>query len=214
MSSTSCQPGRARRALGLAAESQIIGAVGRPRPVKGYPYLLQAFARLAADYPLAHLLFVGSGPGRPELQRLALAAGLEKRVTFLDDRPDIPRILPAMDLLAMPSLHEGMSIVALGDGGRVGSGGNRCGRTPEVCWMVSPGCWFLPPGQRRWQQPYPPAGDPAQRQRIGETGQRVARISPSQNVAKTEALVGNFFNRVEAFSKNNLCPIPSDPITA
>lgn len=104
---------RARAAYGLPATASIIGAIGRPRPVKGFNFLLDAFARLAADFPEAHLLFAGDGPDRTKLDVQAARFNLSERVTFLGDQADIPGLLPALDVLAVPSLHEGMPNVAL-----------------------------------------------------------------------------------------------------
>ena len=108
-------PGResARAAFKLDAHAVIIGAIGRPRPVKGYEILLDAFARVALVDSTAHLLFVGEGPSRLILKTKVSSLGLNERVTFLDDQIDITRLLPAINLLAIPSLFEGMPNVAL-----------------------------------------------------------------------------------------------------
>ena len=103
----------ARAAFNFPAEGIIVGAIGRPRPVKGYNFLLDAWVQVAQGYPNAHLLFVGDGPDQPLLQEQARRLGLREQVTFLGDQLNIPHLLPALDLLALPSLHEGMPNVAL-----------------------------------------------------------------------------------------------------
>lgn len=104
---------KARTAFNLPAEGPIIGAIGRPRPVKGYNFLLDAWVQVTQAHPDAHLLFVGDGPDQFALQAQAKQLGLQERVTFLGDQLNIPHLLPALDLLALPSLHEGMPNVAL-----------------------------------------------------------------------------------------------------
>ena len=104
---------QARKSFGLPIESVIIAAIGRPRPVKGYPFLLKAFARISNSYPQTHLLFVGNGPDRPRLVNQAESLGMRSRVTFLDDIANIPDLLASIDVLVIPSLFEGMPNVAL-----------------------------------------------------------------------------------------------------
>lgn len=105
--------GEARGKFNLPKEALIVGAIGRPRPVKGYLYLVEAFARLADTYPAACLVFIGNGPDRPNLIDKVRSLGLEDRVIFLDDQTDIPGLLPAIDILAVPSLYEGMPNVVI-----------------------------------------------------------------------------------------------------
>jgi glycosyltransferase involved in cell wall biosynthesis len=102
-----------RAAFHLPAEATIIGAIGRPRLVKGYHVLLDAFAQLAPAYPAARLLFVGNGPDRQALITQAIQLNLNARVIFFNDQSDIPCFLPALDLLALSSFYEGMPNVAL-----------------------------------------------------------------------------------------------------
>lgn len=102
-----------RHRFDLPMEQFIIGAVGRPRPVKGYVYLIDAFAELAKGNQLLHLLFVGDGPDRPSLEAKVTALGLADRVTFLGDQVDIPGVLAGVDLLVSSSLWEGLPMVVL-----------------------------------------------------------------------------------------------------
>lgn len=104
---------QARARYNLPEKDILIGAVGRPRPVKGYAVLLKAFFQISEVHPQAHLVFVGEGPDKMQLAKQAAQAGLAESVTFLGDQENIPGLLPALDILAMPSLHEGLGIVAL-----------------------------------------------------------------------------------------------------
>ena len=104
---------QARAALRLPLEKTLIGTIGRPRPVKGYTYLVEAFARLSETHPDTHLLFVGDGPDQSALMQQAQSAGLAERITFLGDQLDIPHLLPALDIFVLPSLYEGLPNVVL-----------------------------------------------------------------------------------------------------
>jgi len=64
-------------------------AAGRLAKVKGYDLLLQAFAALARQRPEPHLVMLGEGEERPELERLAADLGIADKVHFEGyvDRP-------------------------------------------------------------------------------------------------------------------------------
>lgn len=65
----------------------------------------------AATVPLA--VFCGDGPLQEELRRLADALGIAHRVRYLGEVPDARRILPAFDLLLLPSRFEGLPYAIL-----------------------------------------------------------------------------------------------------
>lgn len=99
---------------GLPADKKIIGTVGRLEPVKNYPLLLHAFAKLTRsgsnDF---HLVFVGSGSDDEALKSLADNLGIAERVTFLGMQYDLHRIYPLFDVFVLPSLTEGTSLSLL-----------------------------------------------------------------------------------------------------
>lgn len=96
-----------RIALGLRADALAVGSVGRLSPEKGHADLLVAFAQLASSVPAAELLLAGDGPERARLESLAAELGIGARVRFLGIRRDLERVLPALDLFALPSHTEG-----------------------------------------------------------------------------------------------------------
>jgi glycosyltransferase involved in cell wall biosynthesis len=101
-----------RKELGVEG-SFVWLAVGRLEPPKDYPNLLKAFARVAAEQAGAVLLIAGDGPLRPAAQELARELGLERRVTFLGIRRDVPQLMNAADAYVMSSAWEGMPMVLL-----------------------------------------------------------------------------------------------------
>lgn len=106
------QARRAIRAeLGLRPDAWVVGTVGRLAPVKNQALLLQAAARspAAAD----RIVIAGDGPEAQPLYALAAELGITDRVTFLGERHDVPRILAALDVFALPSLSEGMPLSAI-----------------------------------------------------------------------------------------------------
>lgn len=85
-----------------------IGSVGRLVPVKNYPLLFNACARLPRE-PAWELMLVGDGPARPDLMRLADDLRISDRVQFAGFRDDIPSVLRGLDIFVLPSFSEGLS---------------------------------------------------------------------------------------------------------
>jgi len=76
---------------------------------KGHAVLLRA----AAELPDAVFALAGDGPERAALEAQAAALALGDRVVFLGHRTDIPALLAACDVFALPSLYEGSSLAVL-----------------------------------------------------------------------------------------------------
>lgn len=99
---------RARRALGLNDDEEIILTVGRQEFQKGQKYLLEAYARLVRRRPKTKLLLVGrNGNASTDLERLHSELELQDRVRFLGYRDDVSEVLAGSDLFVFPSLYEG-----------------------------------------------------------------------------------------------------------
>lgn len=98
----------AREALGVNGASAVIGSVGCLAPRKDYGTLLEALALLRERHPGVRLVLVGDGPERAALERRAQALELGSRVRFLGERPDVERLLPAMDVFVLSSREEGI----------------------------------------------------------------------------------------------------------
>lgn len=76
---------------------------------KGHDVLFRA----ATAVPEARFVLAGEGPLRGELEAQASRLGLDGRVLFLGRRDDIPQLLAACDVFALPSLYEGSSLAVL-----------------------------------------------------------------------------------------------------
>ena len=103
----------ARAALGLSPDAMVIGSVGRLVTLKHHRLLLVQMVELAASHPAVELVLIGEGPLRAELEALAEALGISDRVYFPGARDDVAQLLPALDIFALPSLTEGLSIALL-----------------------------------------------------------------------------------------------------
>jgi glycosyltransferase involved in cell wall biosynthesis len=89
-----------------------VGIVGRVRNVKGIPFAIEALGRPEVPERV-HLHVIGTGPLEDELRERAKAAGLAARVHFHGFRDNIYDYLAHLDLLLMPSLHEGLPYTLL-----------------------------------------------------------------------------------------------------
>lgn len=99
--------------LGIPADAEVVLAVGRLDLQKDPLLLLNAVGRIADARPKLHLLFVGDGPLRGQIEETAWRLGMESRVHLTGWRPEIPQFLKAATLFVLPSRWEGMPNVVL-----------------------------------------------------------------------------------------------------
>jgi len=81
--------------------------VARFWPQKNHAFLLKSFALGPASDPRAHLVLVGEGELRPNLEEQAKNLNVAEKVHFLGLRSDIPDVLGAMDVFVLSSDYEG-----------------------------------------------------------------------------------------------------------
>jgi glycosyltransferase involved in cell wall biosynthesis len=101
--------GRLRSELRAADDEPIILTCARLHAQKGHAVLLDA----AAAVPGARFVIAGDGPESYALHAQAERLGLRDRVVFLGHREDIPQLLAACDVFALPSIYEGSPIAVL-----------------------------------------------------------------------------------------------------
>ncbi|MBK9711683.1 MAG: glycosyltransferase [Kouleothrix sp.] len=90
----------------------VVVAVGRLRPQKDFPTLLQAFARVRAERP-ARLLILGEGTERPALESLVKQLGLEQDVGLPGFVKNPYAYLSRAALFALSSRWEGLPTVLI-----------------------------------------------------------------------------------------------------
>ena len=110
--------------------------VGRLSPEKGVDTLIHAFAQVADRLPQVQLALTGDGTQRDELEDLARSLGMEARIEFRGwAKPDdVPRIINSVTAIALPSLTEGLPLVAV-QAAQMGRPllGTTAGGIPEIC---------------------------------------------------------------------------------
>ncbi len=108
---------RIRRELGLE-DKKVIVSVGRLVHRKGQDFLIEALPIIAQSVPNVHLLLVGEGPYRSELEKRANSLGVRERITFIGrvQYAELPEYICAGDIFAMPSRSRlaGLEVEGLG----------------------------------------------------------------------------------------------------
>ena len=134
-----------RASLGAANGELVIGSVGCLAARKDYGTLLEALATLERSGRRFHAALVGDGPEREALEQRARELGVSARTTFLGERADVERLLPAMDVFVLSSREEGIpnALLEAMAAGRP-SVATAVGGTPEVLEDGVTG-WLVPP---------------------------------------------------------------------
>lgn len=200
--------GEAKRRLGLSPDRLTIGAVGRLSPEKGFDLLIRAADRLLRAGFDFHLLLIGDGPQRRELETLIAQLDRSDKVRLLGYRADAVEAYEAMDVFALSSLREGLPNVVLEAmtmevpvvATRV-AGLPRLVTCGENGLLVEPGdVEALAEALRRL------LGDAALRRRLGRAGRETveARYSFGSRMQKIRAIYDDLLGRNG--SCDSLCP--------
>jgi glycosyltransferase involved in cell wall biosynthesis len=96
---------RARRALGIPADAAVVGAVGRLTYQKAPEDFLAAMRQLGRPDVIG--VWIGGGELADHVRRLS-SRQPEARVVLAGERTDVPEVLPAFDVFALPSRYEGL----------------------------------------------------------------------------------------------------------
>jgi glycosyltransferase involved in cell wall biosynthesis len=190
-----------RSDLGMNEEDCVIGFCGELRQKKGAPYLLDAFAEVAAARP-TRLLIIGDlrERDREYLERLALAdPDLAQRVVVtghIEDQEQVATHLNGCDVIALPSLWDGLPnalLEAMACARPVVA--STAGGIPEACTHGSEGLLLQ-------RSELPRLGEALlevlelpeeQRQRLGQAArQRMIRdFAPEQEAESLQALLAS-----------------------
>jgi glycosyltransferase involved in cell wall biosynthesis len=87
--------------------------MGRLEREKGHVYLLEAMVRVKQSFPMAALVLLGAGSLHRALSRMSATLGLADSVFFAGFVPSPYFELASADVVAMPSLVEGMPMALL-----------------------------------------------------------------------------------------------------
>lgn len=102
-----------RQKYGIAEQDIVLGHVGRFDYQKNHEFLINLLEALKRERSgkRYHLLLVGDGHLRSEMEKLCAVKGLSDDVTFAGVVPNPQDYYNAMDLFLLPSLFEGYPLV-------------------------------------------------------------------------------------------------------
>ncbi|MFT4039438.1 MAG: glycosyltransferase [Thermomicrobiales bacterium] len=104
-----------RQELGLAAETPLIGLIGRYNPVKGHETFVAAAGIVLQDHPTAHIILAGPGVTWENAELCgwitATAGDVRDRLHLLGERPDVPQVTAALDIATCASYSESSPLV-------------------------------------------------------------------------------------------------------
>lgn len=91
----------------------VVGHVGRFHFQKNHSFLIDVFEHLAKQNEKYRLILIGQGMLENDIKKLVEQKGLEQKVIFCGVQSDISKFYQMMDCFVLPSLFEGLGIVAL-----------------------------------------------------------------------------------------------------
>ena len=106
-------PAEVRAELGIPIDAMVVGNVGGFREVKNHRTFVDIAKKVAEKRENVYFLLVGDGELRATIESEVMRRGMGDRFVFAGIRHDIPRVLAAMDVFLMPSLHEGFATVVV-----------------------------------------------------------------------------------------------------
>jgi Glycosyltransferase len=102
-----------RSEFAIGDEEIVILHVGRITNQKNPHFLIKIMAAFVKFTPNAKLFYVGVGPMENEIRQAVLENHIENNVVFMGSRNDVPDLMQAADAFLLPSLYEGLPIVAV-----------------------------------------------------------------------------------------------------
>lgn len=101
-----------RNKFDLKFSDYVIGHVGRFCNQKNHKYLLDVFNKYLQEKD-AYLMLVGEGELKEEIENYADYLGIKNNIIFAGTTSEVFKYYSAFDIFVLPSLHEGLPVVAI-----------------------------------------------------------------------------------------------------
>lgn len=102
-----------RRRLGIDDGEFVVCHIGRFMTQKNHQFLIEVFARLLDVRPDSRLLLVGEGELLETMRTHAKCLGVYGKTIFAGQREDVEDMYACSDVFCLPSLYEGLGMVAI-----------------------------------------------------------------------------------------------------
>ena len=96
----------------IGKDTFIAGCVAQFTPPKNHMFLLSVFKAMHDKNPNSVLMLVGEGNLRNEIEGQIEKLGLTDNVILTGSQTDIPKYISLFDVFLLPSIHEGLPVVA------------------------------------------------------------------------------------------------------
>lgn len=112
---TECDRMNVRKQIGATAKTLVIGHVGSITSVKNQNFLIDIANILKSKNVDFKMVFAGKGSNHYEIEIKEKINKLELRekIVFLGLRDDIAKVMSAFDVFMLPSIYEGLAMVAI-----------------------------------------------------------------------------------------------------
>ncbi|MGN0376287.1 MAG: glycosyltransferase family 1 protein [Suilimivivens sp.] len=102
-----------RKKLDISDETLAVGHVGNFCRQKNHEYLIHIFKELKEKHEYSKLFLMGYGEETERIKQLVNEMKLENDVVFMGTINNVNEVLQAMDVMCLPSLYEGLPLVAV-----------------------------------------------------------------------------------------------------
>jgi glycosyltransferase involved in cell wall biosynthesis len=102
-----------RNKLGVRGDTLLVGHVGNFNRQKNQQFVLKIFKELRAMYPDVKLYLMGAGTLLDEVKRMTNELQMSSDVIFTGSIKNVDEMLQAMDVMVLPSIHEGLPLVVV-----------------------------------------------------------------------------------------------------
>lgn len=99
--------------LNIPKNSTVLGNVARFSPEKNHIFFVNLVKQLIKKDPNIVLVLVGDGPLKSEIEEVFIQENLMNYVRFTGLRNDVPILMHLFDIFLLPSIFEGLGIVAI-----------------------------------------------------------------------------------------------------
>ncbi len=98
-----------RDEISVAAETIVVGLIGRLTEIKNVSMFLEAAALYSKEpnVPEAKFVVIGDGSMRAKLEQESIERGIARDVVFAGNRTTVAALYPGLDIVALTSLNEG-----------------------------------------------------------------------------------------------------------
>ena len=107
------QRSRIRKDLFYNENHDVLIHIGTFNKIKNHSFLLEIFSHGVAQNPNLRMILIGDGPLLESTKKHADKLGIQHYIHFLGRQENISPYLSAADCFILPSMHEGLPMVAL-----------------------------------------------------------------------------------------------------